>query len=126
MKTTSLLIAALMLTGSAVACGSSNSVPSNPRFTCYESAQVEQASACTSCLTGECGSEVTSLLSACSSYLTCLQTCGCGNSCTESCTAPTEDCGNAEATLQGCEDSSCASDCGISSGGGGGGAGGGQ
>ena len=125
MTTTSLLISALILTSSAIACGSSNSVPSNPLFTCYESSQPEQASACTSCLTGNCGSEVTSLLSACASYLSCLDKCGCETDCSVDCST-TEDCGDAEATLQECEDASCASDCGIFSGGGGGGGAGGQ
>ncbi len=93
----------------SVACGGSTSGVPN----CEGSGSASISSACSSCLTSNCGSEVSTAEGDCGAYDSCVEGCMCSDTaCLTGCESKaTAQCASDLAAVAACEEKSCASAC---------------
>ena len=106
--------AVLAAVGVLVACSSSSSgSASYPTCQGGTGATGAGSAACSSCVEGSCGSQLSAVESSCSPYLACIQGCQCSDvSCLSGCLSKRDSaCQNADGPFATCLGQSCSSQC---------------
>ena len=117
MKVQSMITAAAVVAvGFLVACSSSSSGSGGSIQSCKGGTQStgQGSAACTTCLQGSCGSQLSAAESGCSDYFNCFGGCNCSDlTCIEGCLskATASSCQTPFMSLGSCISSSCASEC---------------